>query len=196
MGIQDKCGTRMASGLIIVVDDNPTVRKLYDDFLSAHGYTVLVAKSGAEALKLLPNCKPKALFLDLSMPSMDGIEACKQIRRMHGNEIPIIFLTASNDIEKLRACMHAGGDDYLIKSGNLDAVLERIKIWSAIPRRQEARLRRSEVMREVDHTAERIEQEINLANGKSIKIDKMSRLMATAQTHADEAELKGKENKL
>ena len=186
----------MASGLIIVVDDNPTARKLYDDFLSIHGYTVLLAKGGAEALNLLLNCTPTALFLDISMPSMDGIEACKQIRRMRGNDMPIVFLTASNDIDKLRACMHAGGDDYLIKSGNLDAVLERIRFWSAIPTRQEARLRRSEVMREVDHTAERIEQGINLAKGKSKKIDKMSRLMATAQTHADEAELKGKENKI
>jgi len=186
----------MASGLIIVVDDDPTVRKLYDDFLSVHGYTVLVAKGGAEALKLLHNCTPKVLILDISMPSMDGIEACKQIRRIHGSDIPIVFLTASNDIERLRACMHAGGDDYLIKSGNLDAVLERIRFWSAAPNRLEVRKRRAEVIREVDHTAARIEQEINLMNGKSQKIDRMSRLMATAQAHADEARLTGKDNKL
>ena len=130
------------------------------------------------------------------MQSMDGIEACKQIRRIHGSDIPIIFLTASNDIDKLRACMHAGGDDYLIKSGDLDAVLERIRFWSAAPNRLEVRKRRAEVIREVDHTAERIEQEINPMKGKGKKINKMSRLMATAQAHADEANLKEKDNKL
>ena len=186
----------MSSGLILVVDDDPMFRKLYDDFLSAHGYTVLVAKGGAKAMKLLLNCTPKALILDISMPSMDGIEVCKQIRRIHGDDIPIIFLTVSKNIDKLRACMHAGGDDYLIKSGDLDAVLERIRFWSATPNRQEARLRREEVIREVDHTADRIEQEINLAKGKSKKIDRMFHLIATAQAHADEAKLKGKDNKL
>ena len=186
----------MSSGLIIVVDDNPMLRKLYDDFLSAHGYTVMVANGGAEAMRLLLSCKPKVLILDISMPSMDGIEVCKLIRRIHGNDIPIIFLTASNDIDKLRDCMHAGGDDYLIKSGNLDAVLERIRFWSATPNRQEARLRRSGVMREVYDSAERIEQEINLAEGKSKNTDKIFRLMATGRAHADEAKLNGKDNKL
>ena len=186
----------MSSGLIIVVDDNATFRKMYSDFLSVNGYTVLVAKGGAEALRLLRNCTPKALLLDISMPTMDGIEACKQIRRIHGNDIPIIFLTASNDIDKLRACLHAGGDDYLIKSGDLGAVLDRIKFWSAAPNRQDARERRADVLREVDKTAERIEQEINPAKVKGKKFDDMSRLMAAAQAHADEAKLKGEDNKL
>ena len=186
----------MSSGLIIVVDDNATFRKMYSDFLSVHGYTVLVANGGAEALRLLRNCTPKALLLDISMPNMDGIEACRQMRRIHGNDIPIVFLTASNDIDKLRECLHAGGDDYLIKSGDLGAVMGRIKFWSAAPNRQDARERRAEVLREVDQTAERIEQEIDLAKGKGKKIDEMSRLMATAQTHADEAKLTGKDNKL
>ncbi|MCH8176794.1 MAG: response regulator [Proteobacteria bacterium] len=148
----------MASGLIIVVDDDPSFRKLYSDFLTVHGYTVLTAKSGAEGMKFLLNCTPKVLILDISMPVMDGIETCKHIRRIHGNDIPILFLTAFNEVDKLRDCLHAGGDDYLIKSGNLDKVLERVKFWSRAVNRQEARIRRTDVMQEVDNTVERIDQ--------------------------------------
>lgn len=68
----------MSSGLIIIVDDNPTIRKMYSDFLSVHGYTVMTASGGAECLKLLLNCTPMVLILDISMPEMDGIETCKK----------------------------------------------------------------------------------------------------------------------
>lgn len=141
----------MSSGLIIIVDDNPTLRKMYTDFLTAHGYTVLTAKSGAEGMNLLLNCTPKVLILDIAMPDLDGIETCKQVRILHGNDMPILFLTAFNDIHTLRDCMHAGGDDYLIKSGNLQSILERIRFWTKAANRQEARMHRKEVVREVDN---------------------------------------------
>lgn len=169
---------------------------MYSDFLGAHGYTVMTAKNGAQGMKLLLNCTPKVLILDISMPGMDGIETCKKIRKIHGNDIPILFLTAFTDIDNLRACLHAGGDDYLIKSGNLESVLERVKFWSAAPNRQEARLRRTEVMQEVDNTIHRIDQAANEAKGIDHKADNMSRLMATAQSLADEANLTGRDNKL
>ena len=190
------CGIRMASGLIIVVDDDPSFRKLYSDFLTVTGYTVLTAKSGAEVMKFLLNCTPKVLILDISMPVMDGIETCKKIRRMHGNEIPIVFMTSFTDVDNLRQCMHAGGDDYMIKSDRLDCILERFRFWSAAPNRHEARLRRSEVVQEVDNAIIRIDQAANESNGNDRKVDNMSRLMATAQSLADKANLKGADNKL
>ena len=140
----------MASGLIIVVDDNATFRKLYSDFLGAHGYTVITANSAADAMQKLLNCTPKVLILNISMPEMNGIEACKKIRRIHGSELPIIFLTAFNDVEKLRDCMLAGGDDFMIKSGNLDAILERVNFWSSETNRLAARERRKSVVKSID----------------------------------------------
>lgn len=186
----------MSSGLIIVVDDNPTFRKMYSDFLSAHGYTVMTAGSGAECVKMLHNCKPKVLILDISMPGMDGIETCKKIRKLHGSDIPIIFLTAFNDVDKLRDCMHAGGDDYLIKTGKLDNVLERVRYWSAEANRSQARERRTDVVQEVDDAKERIDQAADLSQAFKQKDEQMSRLMATAQSLADEAKLTGREAKL
>lgn len=141
---------RMASGLIIVVDDHPEFRKMYSDFLTHHGYTVVTAKSGAEVLKQLLNCTPKVLILDVAMPEMDGIETCKRIRQGFGSEIPIIFLTAFNDVEKLRDCMLAGGDDFMIKSDQLDAILERVAFWSTEANRLAARKRRGAVVKSID----------------------------------------------
>lgn len=186
----------MSSGLIIVVDDNPTFRKMYSDFLGAHGYTVMTANSGQQGMKLLLNCTPKVLILDISMPGMDGIETCNQIRKIHGNDIPILFLTAFNDVDKLRDCLHAGGDDYLIKSGDLDGLLDRIKFWSRAPNRSDARQRREEVMQEVENAIFRIDQAADEAKGIDNKSDNMSRLMATAQSLADEANLTGVDSKL
>jgi DNA-binding response OmpR family regulator len=181
----------MPSGLIIVVDDNATFRKMYSDFLSLHGYTVMTASSGAEGMKILLNCTPMVLILDISMPEMDGIETCRQIRQIHGNDIPIMFLTAFNDVDKLRDCLHAGGDDYLIKSGDLDNVLERVKFWSTAANRQEARIRRADVIQDVENTVERIDQATEEADNAASFIEKLSRMMAAAQTLADDAGLKG-----
>lgn len=186
----------MSSGLIIVVDDNPTFRKMYSDFLGAHGYTVMTANSGQQGMKLLLNCTPKVLILDISMPGMDGIETCGQIRKIHGNDIPILFLTAFNDVDKLRDCLHAGGDDYLIKSGDLDGLLDRIRFWSRAPNRSDARQRREEVVQEVENAIFRIDQAADEAKGIDNKSDNMSRLMATAQSLADEANLTGVDSKL
>lgn len=191
-----KRGNRMSSGLIIVVDDNPSFRKLYSDFLSVHGYTVMTAKTGAEGMQLLLNCTPKVLILDISMPGLDGIETCKQIRRLHGHDMPVLFLSSFNDIDKLRDCLRAGGDDYLIKSDKLDSILERVKFWSAAPNRQAVRQRRTEVMREVDTTIDRIDREASESSGVDREIDKMSRLIVTAQTLAEEANLTGQDYKL
>ena len=185
----------MSSGLIIIVDDNPTIRKMYSDFLSVHEYTVMTASGGAECLKLLLNCTPMVLILDISMPEMDGIETCKKIRILHGSEIPILFLTAFNEVNKLRDCLHAGGDDYLIKSGKLENVLERVKFWSSTANRRDARTRRTEVVQEVDDTVKRIDHEAQEAGEGTSLTDKSSRLMKTAQALADEAHLKDEDNK-
>ena len=140
----------MVSGSIILVDDDAQFRKMYSEFLSIHGYTVITVESGAEAIKMLTNCTPTALLLDVSMPVMDGIETCKEIRRTHGGKTPIIFLTSFNEVEKIRECMLAGGDDFMIKSDKLDAVLERVAFWSTGSNRHAARERRERIVKSVE----------------------------------------------
>jgi len=117
----------MNSGLIMVVDDDAKLRRIYNDVLTANGFTVIAAKSGEECLALLHRTVPKVLVLDIMMPDMDGIETCRRARKMVGENVPILFLTAADSMETVRACLEAGGDDYLMKSGSPSAVVERVQ---------------------------------------------------------------------
>jgi len=120
----------MGSGLIIIAEDNATQRKLYSEFLESRGFTVVTANNGHDALTLLQTLKPKVLILDIMMPEMDGIETCRRVRERLGSGLPIIFLTAADELDKLDECMQAGGNDYLIKTASLEHILARISYWA------------------------------------------------------------------
>ena len=120
----------MGSGLIIIAEDNATQRKLYSEFLESRGFTVVTANNGHDALTLLQTLKPKVLILDIMMPEMDGIETCRRVRERLGSGLPIIFLTAADELDKLDECMQAGGNDYLIKTASLENILARISYWA------------------------------------------------------------------
>ena len=125
----------------MVVDDDPNLRRIYHDVLAAHGYSVIVAKSGEECLALLHRTMPKVLVLDIMMPAMDGIETCKRARKMVGENVRILFLTAADAMETVRACLEAGGDDYLMKQGSPQAVVERVNRLASINKTQLQRRR-------------------------------------------------------
>ena len=120
----------MGSGLIIIAEDNATQRKLYSEFLQSRGFTVVTANNGHDALTLLQTLKPKVLILDIMMPEMDGIETCRRVRERLGSGLPIIFLTAADELDKLDECMQAGGNDYLIKTAPLDNISARVSYWA------------------------------------------------------------------
>ncbi len=119
----------MPSGVIILAEDDTKLRKLYTDALSAAGYDVLAVKNGAEALDLLSTVKPKIIILDVMMPEMTGIEACRRAREILTERIPILFLTSLDRVENVHQCIQAGGDDYLIKSDSLSNLIERVGHW-------------------------------------------------------------------
>ncbi len=120
----------MNNGLIVIAEDNVMQRKLYSDFLELHGFTVVTANNGLEALTLLKTLKPKVLILDIMMPEMNGIETCRQVRKQVGPSLPIVFLTAADELDKLDDGMKAGGNDYLIKTASLDHILSRVCYWA------------------------------------------------------------------
>ena len=116
----------MGSGLIVIAEDNATQRKLYSELLESRGFTVVTANNGHDALTLLQSFKPKVLILDIMMPEMDGIETCRQVRKQLGSSLPIIFLTAADELNKLEDGMQAGGNDYILKTAALDYILTLI----------------------------------------------------------------------
>ena len=117
---------------ILVVDDESAILQTLRFNLERSGYTVCTAGDGRSAVALAASEKPDLVILDIMLPILDGIEACKEIRKSSG--VPIIMLTAKEqEIDKVLA-LELGADDYVTKPFSLGEFLARIK----------ARLRRAD----------------------------------------------------
>lgn len=110
---------------ILIVDDDINILKLLDVHLSEAGYQVFEAQDGIKALSILSNIKCDLAVVDVMMPYMDGYALTKEIRNKH--DIPIILLTAKNQIEDKEQGFHSGTDDYLVKPFEPKELLFRIK---------------------------------------------------------------------
>lgn len=110
---------------ILIVDDDINILKLLDVHLSEAGYQVFEAQDGIKALSILSNIKCDLAVVDVMMPYMDGYALTKEIRNMH--DIPIILLTAKNQIEDKEQGFQSGTDDYLVKPFEPKELLFRIK---------------------------------------------------------------------
>jgi two-component system response regulator MprA len=112
---------------ILVVDDEPAVRESLRRALQLEGYEVELAGDGAEALERIDDADGvDAVVLDLSMPRLDGLEACRRLRR-EGNSIPVLMLTARDEVSDRVAGLDAGADDYVVKPFALDELLARLR---------------------------------------------------------------------
>jgi two-component system response regulator MprA len=112
---------------ILVVDDERAVRDSLRRALELEGYTVELAADGQEALELLGgNGEPDVLILDILMPHVDGLEVCRRLRR-EGRRVPILMLTAREEVENRVAGLDAGADDYVTKPFALEELLARVR---------------------------------------------------------------------
>jgi two-component system, sensor histidine kinase and response regulator len=101
---------------VLVVDDNEQNRALANATLELEDYDVVLAKSGEEALKAFSQQVPDCVLLDVRMPGMDGFETCRRLRLLPGGgDVPVIFLTASRDVDTFDTAQAAGADDFLTK---------------------------------------------------------------------------------
>lgn len=115
---------------LLIVDDEPINLQVLENHLSFHHYFITRANSGAEALEILEaETTPfDLILLDVMMPQLSGYEVCKRIRdRFPPHQLPIIMLTAKNQIEDLIAAFQCGANDYLTKPFIKDELLTRIK---------------------------------------------------------------------
>src|SRR3954454_9093656 len=97
---------------ILVVDDEPQIRRVLKAALSAEEYVVTAAKSALEAFGELREDRFDLVLLDVNMPEINGLEACEEIRRT--SEVPIIMLTVRDREEDKVAALDAGADDYVL----------------------------------------------------------------------------------
>jgi len=114
--------------LILVVDDNPMNLDILQTRLSVHGYDILTAADGEEALAVAREKRPDLILLDIMMPKLDGIEVCKQLKADASLPVmPIIMVTAKADSKDIVAGLDAGGDEYLTKPLDQAALVARVK---------------------------------------------------------------------
>ena len=114
---------------VLVVDDEPVNRLVLVNHLSLHNYKITEVSSGDEALSILENgFKPDVILLDVMMPRMTGYEVTRKIREMwQPNELPVLLLTAKNQVSDLVVGFDAGANDYITKPISKDELLARIK---------------------------------------------------------------------
>jgi two-component system, OmpR family, response regulator MprA len=114
---------------ILVVDDERAVRESLRRALELEGYDIELAADGQEALQLLEangDAQPDAVILDVLMPGVDGLEVCRRLRRS-GNRMPVLMLTARDEIENRVAGLDAGADDYVTKPFALEELVARVR---------------------------------------------------------------------
>jgi len=113
--------------LVLVVDDDPAIRRALERALSAEGYGVALAEDGEQALERVAfEPEPDLVLLDLGLPDIDGVKIVERLRA-DGNETPILVLTARQALTDRVAGLDAGADDYLAKPFELDELLARVR---------------------------------------------------------------------
>jgi two-component system KDP operon response regulator KdpE len=115
----------MTPATILAVDDEPQIRRVLRTTLTSHGYTVLEARSGDEALDLIRTERTDLILLDVNMPGRSGLEICREIRST--SDVPIIMLTVRNTERDKVQALDAGADDYVVKPFSSEELMARIR---------------------------------------------------------------------
>lgn len=110
---------------IIIIEDDTAILGSLSDFLKSEGFTVFGAKGQVEGLKLIRSCDPDCILLDISLPDGNGFSVCSAVRET--SDIPVIFLTASDDEASVIAGLELGADDYIKKPFSPRELVARIK---------------------------------------------------------------------
>ena len=111
---------------VVIAEDDPSVRKAVQRVLELEGYTVTAVNDGQAALDTILTKAPHAAVLDVSMPFLDGLTVCKELR-LRSNRTPILLLTARHEVGDRVAGLDAGADDYLVKPFAVDELLARVR---------------------------------------------------------------------
>ena len=115
----------MSAGRILVVDDDPQIRRTMKATLVVHHYEVTEARTGEDALNQISADPPNLVLLDMNMPGMGGLETCRAISDT--TNIPVIILSVRNSEKDKVAALDAGADDYVTKPFGMAELLARIR---------------------------------------------------------------------
>src|SRR5712671_7286852 len=110
---------------ILVVDDEPQITRVLRRSLMSHGYEVRTAADGAAALQTFGDWPPDLVLTDLSMPNIDGLQLCRNLRTI--SQLPIIVLSVKGEETTKVQALDAGADDYVTKPFGMDELLARVR---------------------------------------------------------------------
>lgn len=117
-----------AGAKILLIEDDPQAVGILEPILISKGFSVSVARDGIEGLEKVGAVSPDLVLLDITMPRMDGIEVCRQVKNSAQTRlIPVIMLTALTDLDKKIEALEAGADDFVNKPYNSLELLTRLK---------------------------------------------------------------------
>lgn len=115
----------MAGERILIVEDERAVARGLEYALQQEGFSVLLAENGAQALELARNKAPRLMLLDLRLPDLSGFEVCRQLRA-EGARLPILMVTARDEVVDRVVGLELGADDYIVKPYDLRELVARI----------------------------------------------------------------------
>jgi two-component system KDP operon response regulator KdpE len=110
---------------ILVVDDEPGLRELVRINLEHEGFSVVQAENGKEALTAVKEQHPDLVIMDIMMPEMDGLEACRRMREF--STVPVLMLTARVQDKDIITGLESGADEYLVKPFNMDVLVAHVR---------------------------------------------------------------------
>ncbi|MFZ1985879.1 MAG: response regulator [Desulfatitalea sp.] len=149
------------SSKIMIVEDDPICREFARAMLVDAGYCICAAGDGRQCLEQVPESLPDLILMDVSMPAMDGIQACRQLKAdAICKHIPVIFVTSNTDDQTLEAAFNAGGSDYVLKPVRRVELLARVRTALA-QRRMSLKLAEEEKLKGVLETAGGVCHELN-----------------------------------
>lgn len=148
---------------ILLVEDEVKLARFVELELSSEGYTLHVAHDGLTGLTMARESQPDLIILDWMMPGMSGLEVCRRLRAT-GSKVPVILLTAKDEVSDRVAGLDAGADDYVVKPFSIEELLARVR----------AHLRRThednpDLLQFSDLTLNRRTREVN-RNGRAIDL--------------------------
>jgi CheY-like chemotaxis protein len=112
---------------VLIVDGIPENRRVLEETLEPRGYNILLAPNGEAALRVVRQAQPDVILLDVMMPGIDGFETCRRLKVDEATRgIPVIFITAKDEVNCMVTGFQVGGVDYIIKPFQAEEVLVRV----------------------------------------------------------------------
>jgi len=156
---------------ILVVDDEPKITRLAQDYLEKSGFAVLTSGDGQQALAIIRQERPDLIVLDLMLPGLDGLDVCRAIRRE--SDVPIIMLTARAEEADQLIGLELGADDYITKPFSPRALVARVR---ALLRRAQGNLLQEETLKAGDLVLDLRRKQLSL-KGKIIHLTRSEFLL-------------------